>query len=197
MYSTSDYTGVYTQVKDVLGEFWRDFDIAEIISRAYKFDGEKYMCIVDETEFWKIAAECDKCRTEGVNAPYDYREAVTDDIRENIGDYYDLKKFDSRDEAFESLYEDFWDNDAVTGNGSGSYTFNAWRAENYLAHNWGLLAEALSEFGYTDSDVNILEKGAEWCDSLIRCYLLSECLNAVLDETVERWDSLGLDGWVA
>lgn len=37
--------------------------------------------------------------------------------------------------------------DSVTGNASGSYTFNTWTAEEYLCHNWELLGEALTEFG--------------------------------------------------
>lgn len=190
MFSTSDYNGVCAQVKEILGEFWHDFDIDEIISRAYEFDGEKYTCVVDEAGFWDIAAECDKCETECVSARYDYRAAVRADIREAVTGY-DLSKFDTRDDAYESLHEDFWIRDAVTGNASGSHTFSAWRAESYLAHNWDLLTEALDEFGYTDSGVNILEKGAEWCDSLIRCYLLGECLNAVLDEL----ESVGVAKW--
>lgn len=190
MFSTSDYTGVYAQVQEILGEFWHDFDINEIISRAYKFDGEKYTCIVDENEFWEISASADKCEIEGVNAPYDYRAAVRADIREAVTEY-DLSEFDTRDDAYESLCDDFWVLDAVTGNASGSYTFNSWRAENYLAHNWDLLTDALSELGYTDSGVNILEKGAEWCDVLIRCYLLGECLGVVLDEL----ESVGVAKW--
>ena len=189
MFSTSDYSDVYARVKDVLGEFWRDFDIAEIISRAYKIDGEHHALIVDETEFWKIAEECDKS-SEGVSERYDYRAALRNDIDEAIC-AYDLSEFETRDEAEDSLCEGLWMSDAVTGNGSGSYTCNAWRAQNYLAHNWDLLAEALSEFGHTEADVNILEKGAEWCDVTIRCYLLSECLNAVLDEL----ENVGVVEW--
>lgn len=190
MFSTSDYNGVCAQVKEVLGEFWRDFEIDEIISRAYKFDGEKYTCVVDEGKFWEIVQEHDKCETECVSALYDYRAAVRGDIREAVTEY-DLSEFGSRDKAEEYLHDALWIDDAVTGNASGSYTFSAWRAESYLAHNWGLLADALSELGYADSGVNILENGAEWCDSLIRCYLLGECLNAVLDEL----ESVGVAKW--
>ena len=188
MYSTSDYTGVYAQVKEILGDFWHDFEIDEIISRAYKFDGEKYVCIVDEAKFWEIAAECDKCETDDIRDRYDYRAALRDDIREAVTEY-DLSEFDSREEACEKLYEDFWIDDAVTGNGSGSHTFNTWRAENYLAHNWDLLAEAVEDYG--DAGVNILAKGAESCDVMIRCYLLSECLNVVLDEL----ENVGVAKW--
>lgn len=112
MFSTSDYTGVYAQVQEILGEFWHDFEIDEIISRAYKFDGEKYECTVDEAGFWKIAAECDKCATEGVNERYDYRAVIRDDIREAVTDY-DLSEFATRDEAEDSLNEALWIDDTA------------------------------------------------------------------------------------
>lgn len=188
MYSTSDYTGVYAQVQEILGEFWHDFEIDEIISRAYEFDGTKYVCKVSDEEFWKIAAECDKCATECGNTDYDYRAALRNDIREAVTEY-DLSEFDSRDKAEEYLHEALWIDDAVTGNASGSYTFNTWRAENYLAHNWDLLAEAVEDYG--DAGVNILAKGAESCDVMIRCHLLGECLSVVLDEL----ESVGVVEW--
>ena len=71
--------------------------------------------------------------------------------------------------------------DSVTGNASGSYTFNTWQAEENLCHNLDLLKEACEEFG---SDCNILES-AEGCDVTIRCYLLSSALHEVLDELEE------------
>ena len=69
--------------------------------------------------------------------------------------------------------------DSVTGNASGSYTFNAWKAEEYLCHNWDLLAEAIEEFG---GNTDILRAGAKSCDVTIRCYLLGQCIAAALDE---------------
>lgn len=189
MFTASNHSGAYAQVKEVLGEFWEDFEIDEIVSRAFKFDGEKYTCVVDEAGFWDIAASADKCLADGIRDRYDYRAVIRGDIREAVAER-DLSEFDSRDEAEESLSEALWIDDAVTGNASGSYTFNSWRAENYLAHNWDLLAEALDEFEWFD--VNVLEKGAEWCDVTIRCYLLSECLGVVLDELervgVAKWN---------
>lgn len=75
-----------------------------------------------------------------------------------------------------NIYQVF---DSVTGNASGSYTFNTWTAEEYLCHNWELLGEALTEFG---CDMSYLEKGAEACDVTIRCYLLGQAISEVLDE---------------
>ena len=68
--------------------------------------------------------------------------------------------------------------DSITGNASGSYTFSTWKAEENLCHNLDLLKEALQEFG---SDLNYLES-PEACDVTIRCYLLGQVLQEVLDE---------------
>ena len=37
----------------------------------------------------------------------------------------------------------------------------------------------MSEFGF---DCNAIEKGPEWADVTIRCYLLGEAIHTVLDE---------------
>ncbi len=122
---------------------------------------------------------------------YDYREAMRKDINDVIDEYEDWESatitetFENKYDAFDHLYDKMWVDDSVTGNASGSYTFNSWQAEEYLAHNLDLLGEALTEFG-CDSNY-ITEHGAEACDVTIRCYLLSEMLSEVLDE---RWEEM-------
>lgn len=112
---------------------------------------------------------------------YDYRQAVMDDIKQYIEDH-DIKVTTStRDELQDELYDNLFVNDSVTGNASGSYTFNTWQAEENLCHNLDLLKEACDEFG---SQCDILDS-PESCDVTIRCYLLSECLAEVLDELEE------------
>ena len=69
---------------------------------------------------------------------------------------------------------------STSGNGSGSYTFSTWEAEENLCHNWSLLADALEEFGY-DAKLD-LEKGAEHYDVTIRCALLGRVLDELLEE---------------
>lgn len=57
-------------------------------------------------------------------------------------------------------------------------------AEEVLAHNMDLLTECACEFG---EDVGAwIEKGAEYCDVSIRCYLLAECIESALDELEEE-----------
>lgn len=116
---------------------------------------------------------------------YDYLEAVTDDVREYIREEVDLAEWKgNRDGLEEKLNDDLWTADSVTGNASGSYYCNAWRAEEALSHNWDLLAEALLEFGQDGTDV--LEQGAESMDVTIRCYLLGQAIAEALDELEEE-----------
>ena len=115
---------------------------------------------------------------------YNYLEAVTEDVREYINNEIDLTEWaGDRDGLEQQLNDDLFINDSVTGNASGSYYCNAWKAEEALCHNWDILADALEEFG---GDTNILRQGAEACDVTIRCYLLGQAISAVLDEMEEN-----------
>ena len=113
---------------------------------------------------------------------YNYYEAVKDDIKQYIEDHDVKVTTSNREELESSLYDEMFISDSVTGNASGSYTFNTWQAEENLCHNLDLLKEACDAFG--DEGTNILES-AESCDVTIRCYLLSQCLGEVLDELEE------------
>ena len=124
---------------------------------------------------------------------YNYFEAVCDDIRYWIDENDDFKAEhadengvwlteDNRDDIASELNDLLFCNDSVTGNGSGSYFCNAWKAEECICHNLDLLGEALQEFG-CDSNY-ILEQGSEACDVTIRCYLLGSAIEHVLDEMI-------------
>ena len=111
---------------------------------------------------------------------YNYLEAVTADVLDYIKDEINLAEWKgNRDGLEEKLNDDLWTVDSVTGNASGSYYCNAWRAEEALAHNWDVLEEDLAEFG--QDCVNVIEKGAEWADVTIRCYLLGQAIAEALD----------------
>lgn len=114
---------------------------------------------------------------------YDYLEAVKEDVRNYLEENCIKVTSENRDELDEQLNDDLFTCDSVTGNGSGSYTFNTWTAEEYLCHNLDLLAEACEEFG---SSMDILKDGAEACDVTIRCYLLNQAISEVLDELEEE-----------
>lgn len=110
---------------------------------------------------------------------YDYREAVKDDVLEYINNEINFEDFDTLEELEEHLNEVLFTEDSVTGNASGSYTFNTYEAEENICHNLDLLEEALEEFG---GGCGILKDGAEAADVTIRCYLLGECIAAALEE---------------
>ena len=107
---------------------------------------------------------------------YNYFETMKEDVKEY------LKGTSERD--FQTLYDDMFIDDSITGNASGSYTFNTWKAEENIAHNMDLLKEDLEEFGGDYGEA--LEKGAEHCDVTIRCYLLGQVLQEVLEELEEE-----------
>lgn len=112
---------------------------------------------------------------------YDYREAMREDVKQYIEDEINLKDWiGNREDLEEKLSEELWTVDSVTGNGSGSYTFSTWEAEENICHNLDLLEEACNEFGGDLGET--LAKGAEACDVTIRCYLLGEIISEVLDE---------------
>ena len=113
---------------------------------------------------------------------YNYFEAVKNDVKDYIEDHDVKVTTSNREDLEQSLYDEMFISDSVTGNASGSYTFNTWQAEENLCHNLDLLKEAFSEFGEPSFDV--LES-AESCDVTIRCYLLSSALSEVLDELEE------------
>lgn len=99
---------------------------------------------------------------------YNYLENIKDDIKEY------LKTTEERD--FNNLYDTLFMEDSVTGNASGSYFMNAYKAEEALAHNLNLLQDACECFGTTPDLSN-----PEACDVTIRCYLLLDALREVLD----------------
>lgn len=117
---------------------------------------------------------------------YNYLEAVTSDVLDYIKEEINLDEWKGNREGLEEkLNDELWTVDSVTGNASGSYTFNTWEAEENLAHNWDLLAEALDEFGQDGTDV--LRQGAEAMDVTIRCYLLGQAIAEALG-TVQEYD---------
>ena len=119
---------------------------------------------------------------------YDYESAVRSDLAEYIRENYEsrIEEFYDLDELREAIDEDAFTADSVTGNGSGSYTFSNYEAEENLAHNWDILQEALADFG---SEFDI-EKGAEYYDVTIRCWMLGQVLDdAIADAGIEEDDA--------
>lgn len=118
---------------------------------------------------------------------YNYLMNVKEDVKNAIVESYDKEELNDmlsantgRNYLEDKLNEQLWNDDSVTGNASGSYTFSTYEAEEIIAHNWDLLKDALNEFDVDYGEA--LEKGAEYCDVSIRCYLLPQAIAEVLDE---------------
>ena len=129
---------------------------------------------------------------------YDYEEAVREDVEQAIFDRYTagelvaMLRDDGRDSVEENFNDELWTDDAVTGNTSGSYTFNTYAAEENLCHNMDLLADACDEFG--DDVGDAIRRGAEFCDVTIRCYMLRSAISEFLYEFErEHFDEINVE----
>ena len=118
---------------------------------------------------------------------YSYPQAVKSDIREYLKEELDVGTFglliQGDDDTIEDVREELFEDDSITGNASGSYTMNSLEAEQNLAGNWDLLREAKDEL---DPGVDLIAKGPEFCDVLIRCYLVDWCFNETLNDIVNQ-----------
>ena len=116
---------------------------------------------------------------------YDYREAMADDIKNAIEDnaeFWGLAEM-TAEEAVELLTDKLWVNDTVTGNGSGSYTFNRALAKECVLDNMELCVEAFKEFCAVEQFAEkIANEDWEFLDVTIRCYLLPEMVESVVNE---------------
>lgn len=112
----------------------------------------------------------------------EYQEEVKSDAMEAIKE--NLEYNDSWDEMYDSLFVD----DSVTGNASGSYYFNSYKAEQAIS---GIIFddEAIDEFEAMGYDGIPMKDGAETCDVIARCI----CLGLVSGELEEYYDSLTED----
>lgn len=115
---------------------------------------------------------------------YNYLEVVTADAKQAILENLKYWDFSDREELEEKANDELWIDDSVTGNGSGSYTFSTWKAEENICHNLDELEESCNEFGQDIGEV--IKHGAEYCDVTIRCYLLGQAISAALDELEEE-----------
>ena len=100
----------------------------------------------------------------------DYKDEILNDVlqqaKENKGYYDSLDTF--RDACFLS--------DSITGNSSGSYTFNSQQAKENIEDLLfsDELESMFNKYGYESIPY---DKGPEYIDVSIRCFLLDEVIN--------------------
>lgn len=112
---------------------------------------------------------------------YNYEENMKEDIKAWIEENISIE---DNDVDYDDIYESLWIEDSVTGNGSGSYTFNREEAKEYVVDNMELCQDALREFCTPAEEIGnrFLNEDWEWLDVTIRCYLLGQLLGEVFEE---------------
>lgn len=115
---------------------------------------------------------------------YNYLEAMKSDIKDYIKNEVNTSNYSDREELENDLNDILWNEDSVTGNASGSYTFNRADAKEYADNNMDLLVEACKEFGVDNETVckKFFTEDWEYFDVTIRCYLLNQAISEALDE---------------
>lgn len=124
------------------------------------------------------------------NTEKNYLDQVKEDIRNYLEYDYDIKaeiqagEFADAEELREYLYDTMLIEDAITGNASGSYTFNRAEAREYVLADMDTVGEALREFGTTAEEIGerFLAEDWEYLDVTARCYVLGWALDEVLEE---------------
>jgi hypothetical protein len=114
---------------------------------------------------------------------YNYIEALKNDIRQYMEDNESYLNYTDREDLEEQLNDLLWTADSVTGNASGSYTFNREEAKEHVLDNIDLLKDAYDEFGQREQFAeDFFNENWERMDVTIRCFLLGQVLYEVLEE---------------
>lgn len=122
---------------------------------------------------------------------YNYLESIKEDVKEYLKNEADIDTTEleyNRDGLEEKLHDELWVHDSVTGNASGSYWCNTFKARECVLDNMDLLQEMCREFGEDGETIGnkFLNDEWEWMDVSIRCYLLGQAISKALDEIEEE-----------
>lgn len=110
---------------------------------------------------------------------YNYYKEVSDSVQDYMIEHQEKLSCYSREDLSDYLNETLYVEDSVTGNASGSYTFCSETAKGYVCDNIELLIEACHEFDETIDYA--LHKGWEYCDVILRCYVLGNAIEDAID----------------
>lgn len=106
----------------------------------------------------------------------EYCKSVLADAEDVIAGNFDDDYYDAETD-FADVYDVLFVSDAVTGNASGSYTFNAYQAKENVKDALfdEKILEALENIGVDKEEVfsQVLNRGYEILDVMIRCAVLS------------------------
>lgn len=126
---------------------------------------------------------------------YNYLEAVKDDVEtwlvDNSSQFEEIKDNNKIDGVIdwdgvkEDLNDILWNEDSITGNGSGSYTYNRKKARDYLFDDGLQYLEDLVDEGwltYESIGKDITDYNFESLDVSLRCYFLSQAIEEVITD---------------
>jgi hypothetical protein len=120
-----------------------------------------------------------------------YLKETIENVIEMVKDNYTAMDFDcmTPDAVKEKIYDDAWIDDAVTGNGSGSYYFNNSASRDAVEADRDTVEEALREFCVEAGEIGrrFLDGDYEYFDVTARCYVLGEAV----EEAYDKLDSEG------
>lgn len=113
-----------------------------------------------------------------------YLEEVVEDIENYIPDYYTEEEYNQYAEDGElasMIKDDMWAEDGVTGNYSGSYTFDIEARDNILNDKFETIVKAIEEGMYDAESLGkaIVDDDWETLDVVCRCYVLYEAADIV------------------
>ena len=121
---------------------------------------------------------------------YDYRRAITNDLKDWIVNDTNIMEnkdqYGDRESLIDWIYDEAFTESSITGNGYSWYDTEE-KCSEYISNNFDLLYEAAREY-CIDDDANILieqyenKSLARYFDCTIRCYLLGECIEVALEE---------------
>lgn len=114
------------------------------------------------------------------------KEAVNQYMEDN--EYYiNLADYNDIDDFRDDMYDKMFVSDSVTGNGSGSYTFNSYEARENVLADMDTVREALEEFGVSAEEIGekFLNEDWEYLDVTARCYVLGEAIGEWFEENEE------------
>lgn len=124
---------------------------------------------------------------------YNYLEAVKEDVKtwlmDNSDQFEEIKSNNEIDGVIDwdgvkdDLNETLWNEDSITGNGSGSYTFNSEKARSYVLDGGLQYLEDLANEGwitYESIGKDVTNYNFESLDVALRCYFLSQAIEEVI-----------------
>ena len=123
---------------------------------------------------------------------YDYRRAITNDIKEYINDNQMFPEPDETyDDYIERLDDELWAVDTITGNG-GFYYGTEEECAGYIGYGITEFVNAQEEYGWEWTNTmreQFRQAPARFIDCMIRTTLLAECIEKAVEELGYKFDN--------